>query len=63
MQLHRRIRLRELNHRYAQAGEQLRQAREEISKGNPYAQEITRLREKLLDIDLELNRRAELCAV
>lgn len=39
------------------------QAREEIAAGNPHTQEIARLREQLLDIDKELNRRAEECAI
>ena len=37
------------------------QAKAELKKGNPYAEEVAALQAQLLDIDNELNRRAELC--
>lgn len=40
---------------------ELRHAREELRRGNPYTREASTLQEKLLDIDQELNRRAEIC--
>ena len=43
--------------------DELRQAKSELRKGNKYAHEASALREKLLNIDEELNRRAETCAV
>ena len=36
-----------------------RQAMAELSKGNPFLEQVTRLREQLLEIDQALNRRAE----
>lgn len=38
---------------------ELSQAKEELAKGNAYANDVTVLNTKLLDIDQELNRRAE----
>lgn len=38
---------------------QICQAREELAKGNHFTSEVSRLTEKLMDIDEELNRRAE----
>ena len=43
--------------------EEVRQAKNELRKGNKYTQEVSALLEKLLNIDEELNRRAEKCAV
>lgn len=43
--------------------EELRQAQNELRKGNKYTREASALREKLLNIDEELNRRAERCSV
>lgn len=42
--------------------EEVCQAKNEFRKGNKYAREINILREKLMNIDEELNRRAEHCA-
>lgn len=42
----------------ARANAQAEHARAEIRKGNSYTAEVTRVSEKLLDIDEELNRRA-----
>lgn len=38
---------------------ELRQAKEELCKGNPYSFQVGALNQKLLEIDRELNRRAE----
>ena len=38
---------------------ELSQAKEEVAKGNAYTREVTLLNKRLLDIDQELNRRAE----
>lgn len=43
----------------ARVEESLRQAKAELKKGNPHPRRIALLREKLLEIDQELNRRAE----
>ena len=42
---------------------EMRQAKAELRKGNTYNREIAALREKLVDIDSELNRWAEQCAL
>lgn len=43
----------------ARAEEAIAQARAELGKGNPYAHQVSVLQEQLLEIDQELNRRAE----
>lgn len=43
----------------ARAEEAIAQARAELGKGNPYAHQVSALQEQLLEIDQELNRRAE----
>ena len=48
-----------LRERMSQIVRQAAQAEEEWKKGNPFAAEAAELSEKLLDIDGELNRRAE----
>ena len=45
------------------AKEEVRQAKKEIEKGNAYVAEVSELNERLLDIDEELNRRANEIAV
>lgn len=61
--LHLGDRIRSVEEAMAQARAELQQVNAELRKGNGYTREVSILREKLLDIDQELNRRAELCAV
>lgn len=43
----------------ARVEETIRQAKAELEKGNPYIAQVSELKKKLLEIDQELNRRAE----
>ena len=57
--LHLEDRSRTVGAQTAQVEAAVRQAQAELKKGNPYTHQISVLREKLLEIDQELNRRAE----
>ena len=61
--LHLGERIRRVEEATSRVRDELRQAKAAIHSGNPYAREVSALRERLLDIDQELNRRAEQCAV
>ncbi|MDO5407799.1 MAG: helicase-related protein [Eubacteriales bacterium] len=57
--LHLDDRIRAAEEEIARLKTEASQAKEELAKGNTYAAEADRLNQKLLDIDQELNRRAE----
>lgn len=52
-------RIKAVEERISQVRRQAAQAEKELKKGNPFEAEVSRLSEKLLDMDGELNRRAE----